>query len=302
MNYLLKKIYYNTFLIIKYFLIELFNRKTIIINATSYPCYKGFIPKFRGNWGDDINYILPQYLLDAVVIPYRYSIIGRFLKKKKNVLFIGSVITGLSNSKTIIIGAGLSPDQTNVKYANPYKVLRVRGPLSRMYLIERGIPCPTKYGDPALILPYIYKPIIKNHYKIGFIPHFLDKERGVIDLLSKYNNCIIIDPTNYGNWTSFINNICSCDIIFSSSLHGLIISDAYNIPNIWTEFFFKVNRFKYHDYFYSVNRELKAPYIFDFNRTITELVELKKDYKPIKLDIQDLFKQIQYELQSLKEL
>lgn len=48
----------------------------------------------------------------------------------------------------------------------------------------------------------------------------------------------------------FVNQLCSCEYIFSSSLHGLIIADAYNIPNKRAIFGNKLigGDFKFNDY------------------------------------------------------
>ena len=51
----------------------------------------------------------------------------------------------------------------------PQKVLAVRGPLSRNYLLENGVDCPDVYGDPALLFPKYYKPHIYKKYKLGII-------------------------------------------------------------------------------------------------------------------------------------
>ena len=58
------------------------------------------------------------------------------------------------------------------------------------------------------------------------------------------------------NIESVINDILSCEKTISSSLHGLIVSDAYNIPNTWVKFDnnIKGDDTKFHDYFKSVNR------------------------------------------------
>ena len=45
--------------------------------------------------------------------------------------------------------------------------------------------------------------------------------------------------------------------IVSSSLHGLIVSDAYKIPNVWIQFYNNIrgDNTKFYDYFKSVNRK-----------------------------------------------
>lgn len=63
----------------------------------------------------------------------------------------------------------------------------------------------------------------------------------------------IIDPTQY--WKVVIDQIYSCQSILSSSLHGLICADAYNIPNLWLKQKLNEGDFKFLDYFASQGRE-----------------------------------------------
>ena len=71
-----------------------------------------------------------------------------------------------------------------------------------------------------------------------------------------------------------MKGICSCEKILSSSLHGLIVSDAYQIPNCWIELTGKISggHFKYYDYASSVNRKFVAPLII---RSLDDLENCK---------------------------
>ena len=78
------------------------------------------------------------------------------------------------------------------------------------------------------------------------------------------NELLIIDLAHYKKWTDVIDQICSCERILSSSLHGLIVSDAYQIPSCWIELTGKISGgyFKYYDYASSVNRVFQLLYVF----------------------------------------
>ena len=57
-------------------------------------------------------------------------------------------------------------------------------------------------------------------------------------------------------WQNVINYIYSCKSIVSSSLHGLICSDAYNKPNLWLDQYALPEKdFKFKDYFGSQKRD-----------------------------------------------
>lgn len=84
-----------------------------------------------------------------------------------------------------------------------------------------------------------------------------------------------------------IKDIFSCEKTFSSSLHGLIVSHAYNIPCVWVEFLDKVigNGFKFKDYLKSVNLDEYKP--AHFRNEIPEFEDLMKlfDDKKFNIDI-----------------
>jgi hypothetical protein len=61
-----------------------------------------------------------------------------------------------------------------------------------------------------------------------------------------------------------LHDLSACDLIVSSSLHGLIIADAYGIPNAWlnAKNVHRGNSWKFYDYFASVGRSSFEPVNF----------------------------------------
>lgn len=248
-------------------------------------------PEFY-NFGDDLNRILGELISGKRVIPYKYAIVSRLLKKT-NYLCIGSVVSQLTNEQTVIWGGGvLSPEKPLAH--KPLKVLAVRGPLSRKYLVGHGVECPEVYGDPAILLSRYYRPAsTKKRYKIGIIPHYTDKKNPLLDLYRQEDSVYIFDIQNYRNYKLLIDTLCACEFIISSSLHGLIISDSYGIPNLWVEFSSGVlgGRFKFEDYFLSVKRPLiNMPIEIKSFKPVDELLHYQQDYQSYRLDLEELIK------------
>lgn len=85
---------------------------------------------------------------------------------------IGSVLGIVSIDNAVICGAGvLNPEC--IPYGKPKMIVSVRGPLTRKWLMDNGIECPERYGDPAMLLPKYYRPKASkdNSRKPILIPH-----------------------------------------------------------------------------------------------------------------------------------
>lgn len=249
------------------------------------------------NWGDDLNVFLVEALTKKKTIG-RYNIWGK--KNHTNYTVIGSVVDIWSNPNTIIWGGGaMYGGNYSMKY-KPLKVCAVRGKLTRDYLLSNDIQCPSVYGDPALLLPMIYAPTIKKKYKIGIIPHKSEQNNKIYTQLREHNpeDVIVIDLMRYSKWTDIIDQIVSCDLILSSSLHGLIVSDAYNVPNVWIESSVALHGgyFKFLDYFSGVGRKTETPIVLTDEYTINDLLLLSDEYQSITFDRDSLINSCPFEI------
>jgi pyruvyltransferase len=237
----------------------------------------------RNNLGDILSPIIAGYFGSKKVV----RISKRRCHKVEHYFMIGSILQRCT-SKSIIWGSGLIFEDS-ICNEKPKKVLAVRGPLTREKLIEQGIDCPEIYGDPALLLPEIYplsnkKPI----YKLGIIPHFLDKNDTSLKKFSKRSDVKIIDIQNKDPLL-VVDEMQQCEKIISSSLHGIIIADAYHIPSVWTQFTKPIgdDHFKFHDYFASVGRKVPSPAPFSEFHHLEEILDVFEEYK-IDIDLQGL--------------
>lgn len=248
-----------------------------------------------GNWGNDINIWLLEMMTGKKVIPAKKLF---FPEKRKKYCVIGTVIPGAVNSKTTIWGSGYGMSEKIMKY-KPMEVLAVRGPLTREFLLSQGVDCPAAYGDPALLLPKYYQPKQLQKSKIGVVLHHRDWDVMGSDFIENLRKeALVIDLTRYGCWTDVIDQICSCELILSSSLHGLIVSDAYGIPNLFMEFTWKHgNHFKYQDYFMSVKRPWTEPLQFEKSFDYDSLIgKAKEQQDNIEIDTELLEKSCPFTL------
>ena len=231
-----------------------YGNNDIIVNAFIKFKYGKFIPN---NLGDDINIALVESLSGKKTRLYN-SYLHFSLT---NYMVIGSIIENFADKNSNIWGSGAiygDPQKLNVF---PKKVLAVRGRLTRNILLQKGIDCPEVFGDPALLLPYIYKPCKKKKWDLGLIPHMYDYDSRFIQAYAENNRVHIINLKNYTDWHDVIDEIVQCRYILSSSLHGLIISDTYEIPNMWIKISDRLlgGSFKFLDYFSGVGRNTNNP-------------------------------------------
>lgn len=206
-------------------------------------------PLGAGNFGDELAPVVAEAMLGQKVETQP-------LNTEPFLATIGSVCHHLY-AGSHIWGSGIMMYQLHTA---DLTVHAVRGPRTESFL--RGIipdmPESIPWGDPALLLPDFYQPEIRPELsnKIGFVPHwsYWDEYEPLAEELEIFYDIHLIDPT--ANWTEVVNEIASCDRIISSSLHGLILADAYDRPNLWLrqDLQYHIADLKFQDYFESIQR------------------------------------------------
>ena len=184
--------------------------------------------------------------------------------------FIGSVLDNSAVKNLHILGSGFR-NEKSIMLIKPKKVYACRGPLTREKLIKTGIVVPEVYGDPAILLPKYFNIEAKKSYKMGIIPHYVDKDFAIVRNYINKPEVKFIDV--FAPMENFVSDIKSCDFTISSSLHGVIISQAYGIPSVWVKFSNNIGggNFKFNDYYLSLGIEVLPVEIFNRELTIEEL-------------------------------
>lgn len=83
-------------------------------------------------------------------------------------------------------------------------------------------------GDPGLLISELLNHSVHKRYRMGIIPHHLEKKDDVYNNIS-IKNSLFIDIE--APIREILHNIAECEIIASASLHGLIAADSLGIPN-----------------------------------------------------------------------
>jgi len=228
------------------------------------------------NFGDAINYDIFNSLFNCNVVasrPYTADCmaIGSVLSKvlydtnkhvlaRKNLKKTFSSI--LMNKQPIhILGSGFIEDvrktYPKLKLFRPVNLVALRGRLTREIIEEiTGKPLDTvPLGDLGLLVSeFIKEETIAKKYKLGIIPHIVDKQSPIITDLEKESGVTIIDIESPP--LDFLRKVAACETIASTTLHGLITADSLHIPNAWIRLSDGLlgGDFKFLDYYSAYNQ------------------------------------------------
>jgi pyruvyltransferase len=246
------------------------------------PIYYWQQPSFV-NFGDYLSLKLVERITGNSVSIFKKK---KFNNEKK-LLAIGSILV-FALDDDVIWGTGLNGkrmDKSHFNFKN-LDVRAVRGPLTRKFLKEIfQIECPEIYGDPALLIPYFFPEFKKKQnprYEYIIIPHYSEQK-----LFPKEIYPNVVYPTD--PWDEVIEKITDSRFVISSSLHGIVVAEAFQIPARLLRITENEPLLKYQDYYYGTNR-----FYFQYATSIEEALQMKGE-PPFQCDLQKLYESFPFE-------
>ena len=255
----------------------LFFKNTIVLDGSPH----------SKNFGDALNIYIIEKLTNKRII------YGVYLRRKeaKSFACIGSILSWCDTNSTIWGPGFMRPIENCENQFNGDNIYAVRGYKTLEILKNNNYNISNiKIGDPALLLPQLHQKKFTKGNKIGILPHYVDKNNSWIkEQISKNENIKFIDIECGRDVNGFLEAINECDIILSSTLHGLIIADSYNIKNVWVKFSDNIGggNFKYNDYYSSIGVEDQEPVHITTESNLDDIIR-KAKVNAIQLDLNEL--------------
>ncbi len=109
-------------------------------------------------------------------------------------------------------------------------------------------------------MPMLYNPIVNKKRKYCVICQFFHEKQFRENHPDEY-----VVSMNTNDYKSVINEIVSSEIVYSSSLHGIILAETYGVPAVFFRGLENKIDFKYNDWYYSTGR-----YNVNLNETFEE--------------------------------
>lgn len=171
----------------------------------------------------------------------------------QRLLAVGSIVH-LARDGDCLWGTGVNGKIPDADYSfTNLDVRAVRGPLTRDFLLSRGIDVPEVYGDPALLLPSLFPWLreISNvkKFDVTIVPNLNDLPREVSDHR-------ILNPRS--PLRSCLERIAQSEFVVGSSLHGVVVAEALGVPARLVKSSVE-DPFKYCDYYLGTGRQEFSP-------------------------------------------
>jgi pyruvyltransferase len=245
------------------------------------PAVKAYWWREVPNFGDAIAPLILEHFTDHKFV---WDTISR-----SSVISVGSILEHVPPLwDGYILGAGKLLEFSRLHlHTKTARILAVRGPLS-----ARGVPGNFALGDPGLLADELVGPQEKQ-WDLGIVPHWQDD-----DLAAKFTSVVkspftskIICPAD--DPLKVLRQIGACRRIVTSSLHGMIIADAFGgIPRrveICPKMLDDGGDFKFRDYSASIHTPFETGKMIEASRFYIE---------DVKFALYDAYQALDKELRS----
>lgn len=236
------------------------------------------------NFGDYLSLKIVERIVGGEVKIVEHSDLSEC---KMKLVALGSVLV-MARTNDVIWGTGMNGKRMDLK---SYKfttldVRAVRGPMTRDFIVQNfDIECSEVYGDPALLLPYLFPEFKKKQnpkFPYIIIPHYSE-----IEMFPKSQYPNVVYPTE--RWSDVIRKILDSEFVISSSLHGIIVAEAYGIPARYLRITDHEPLFKYQDYYLGTERPG-----FSYATSVEDALYMGGE-PPFKCNLQELYESFPFE-------
>lgn len=134
-----------------------------------------------------------------------------------------------AGAHTTVWGSGIASIDDRVSPAAHFRA--VRGPLTRARILAQGVACPELYGDPVLLLPRVLCPTdrgLRNALGLLLGDGEAQELRTEPDVVSLSLDCV-----GFRGLEGLVAQLKACDAVLTSSLYGLMLCHAYDVPVRW---------------------------------------------------------------------
>ncbi|TQL66592.1 polysaccharide pyruvyl transferase [Nocardioides albertanoniae] len=193
----------------------------------------GYWPGERTDFGDQLG----PWLLGEMTGRPSYNTIGH-PDDGDALMTIGSLVTDMERPGMTIWGSGLRAPLRGaalerLRDRKPREIRAVRGVRTRNQLIKHlGWDVPEVFGDPALLMPYVLRPGERPSGRSGLSVVVDQSHTDIVteSLIARAggHRVDVQRPTE-----EVVEEIAQSEVVVSTSLHGLIIAQAYGIPWVW---------------------------------------------------------------------
>lgn len=223
----------------------------------------------KTNFGDDLSRVIVERMIGHPVK------LGLLHRPGPPILLAAGSILHYARSGDVVWGSGFREDPMQENRFQTLDVRAVRGPLTREFLLRKGVDCPEVYGDPAVAMAHLFPELKRQEpvHEYIIIPNMAD-----VVCFAPYKNVVI--PTL--PWDQVIGEILKSKLVISSSLHGVIVAESFGVPARLIKMTWMEKLLKYRDYYESTGRP-----DFQYATSVQEALQMGGE-KPGYIDVQAL--------------